>query len=100
MSGSTRRVGLMAQSVQVNYSLSWEEAQAEKITSVQIVELSFRVSWRAHYVSWEKGGGTRLRGSDGVLKKQQAQTKLLISYLQLRGITGKSHKVKNRIKGT
>lgn len=27
MSGSTRRVGLMAQSVQVNYSLSWEEAR-------------------------------------------------------------------------
>lgn len=34
----------MAQSVQVNYSLSWEEVQTEKITSIQIVERSFRVS--------------------------------------------------------
>lgn len=67
MSRSTRRVGLMAQSVQVNYSLSWEEAQTEKITLAQIVEHSFKVSWRAHYVSWEMEKGARL--SDGLLKK-------------------------------
>lgn len=59
----------MAQSVQVNYSLSLEEAQAEKITLVQMEEHSFQVSGRAHCVSWEKEGGTRLCGSDGVLKK-------------------------------
>lgn len=49
MSESTRRVGLMAQSVQVNYRLSWEDVHVEKITSVQIVKHSFRVSSRAHY---------------------------------------------------
>lgn len=67
MSRNTRWVGLMAQSVQVNYSLSWEEVQTEKITSVQIVERSFRVSWRAHYVSWEEERGMGLWGSDRVL---------------------------------
>lgn len=73
ISGSTRRVGLMAQSVQVNYSLSWEEAQTEKITSVQFVEHSFRVSWRAHYVSWAKG--EQDCGIDGVLREAAGTNK-------------------------
>lgn len=54
------------------------------------------------HIMWDE----RRRGEQGYVavigcwKKQQAQTKLLISYLQLWGITGKSRKVKNRIKGT
>lgn len=32
----------------------------------------------------------------GIWEKQQAQRKLLISYLQLQGTTGKSHKVKKK----
>lgn len=77
MSRNTRWVGLMAQSVQVNYSLSWEEVQTEKITSVQIVERRFGVSWRAHYVSWEEERGMGLWGSGRVLggKKKSSRHK-------------------------
>lgn len=44
MSVGARSAGLMAQSAQVNYSLSWEEVQTERIASAQIVERSLRVS--------------------------------------------------------
>lgn len=76
-SGSTRRVGSMAQSAQVNYSLSWEETQTEEITSAQIVKHRFRVSWRARYVS--RGGrgvepGYVAVGGGGVLAQSFSLT--------------------------
>lgn len=41
----------MAQSREVNHSLSREEEQTEKISPAQVVEHSFRVSFRVYYVS-------------------------------------------------
>lgn len=97
MNGRTHRAGLMVQSVQVNYRLSWGEVQTDDHLSTDC-RAQFGGLVKGTFCELTREGGTRIWYSEAVLEKK-AQTKLFISYSQLQGMNENTHKVKNRIKG-